>query len=237
MKTYTEESRVKSYHVDKKGKLSTIQVFNLLQEAAFRHSVIDNFGQPDLTELNLVWMLSRMKVVFLEPALLGEKVEIKSWVRSIKGALSERDYLLTSGDKIIANATSLWACLSVNPVKPIAIPPQIAERMHIYKEFSNDFSTSKINSINKEFTSNEYVVQPSDIDMVNHTNNVAYVRMVLDTIGLASKLEQTDVNYLLQSFEGDELKINSQTLDNQSQLHEIVNVEAKVVCRLKTTYK
>ncbi len=234
MKVYSEKTRIKSYHVDKKGKLSTAQVFNFLQEAAFQHSVIDNFGQPDLAKLGLVWMLSRMKVVFLYDAILGDIIEIKSWVRSIKGALSERDFIITSAGKEIVKATSLWACLSIGPVKPTAIPSQIKDRMIPYIEFNEELSTSKVAPLKEGIESYNYTVQPSDIDMVNHTNNVIYVRIMLDTVHSDKKLQQLDVNYLLQSFEGDVLAIKTQSQSVQIQLHEIINAEGNVVCRLKS---
>lgn len=237
MKVYSEKTRIKSYHVDKYGNLGTVQVFKFLQEAAFRHSLLDSFGQPDLTKLGLVWMLSRMKVVFLSDAFLGDEIEIKSWVRSIKGALSERDFILTNGDKVIAKATSLWACLSTDPIKPTAIPSQILAKMYIHHEIDKDFSTTKINSIQGEVDSHNYTIRPSDIDMVNHTNNVTYVRIILDTVISVKKLEQLEVNYLLQSFEGDMLTISSQSASREIKGHEIINIEGKVVCRLKTEWQ
>lgn len=237
MKVYSEKTRIKSYHVDNNGKLSTVQVFNFLQEAAFRHSVIDKFGQPDLAKLGLVWMLSRMKVMLLEDALLSEMIEIKSWVRSINGALSERDFIIVSGGKVIVKATSLWACLSINPVKPTAIPTEISKRMYVHSEFGKDFSTLRIASIKVDYTSHNYIVKTSDVDMVNHTNNVVYVRTVLDAINSKKKLKHLDINYLLQSFEGDELIINSHMENSSIQFHEVVNEKDRVVCRLKSKWE
>lgn len=237
MKVYTEKTRIKSYHVDKHGKLSTIQVFNFLQEAAFSHSVIDKFGQPDLAELGLIWMLSRMKVVFVEDVSLGDEIEINSWVRSIKGALSERDFELKSKGKVIAQATSLWACLSIDPVKPTSISEEIRNRMVVHKRDEVGFQTSKISPIVDTTSSYSYTIMPSDIDMVNHTNNVVYIRMVLDLINSNKGLKQVEINYLLQSFEGDALLINSQMDNNSTQIHEIINEKKNVVCRLKTEWE
>ena len=237
MKIYTEETRVKTYHVDKNGLVTTVQVFNFFQEAAFRHSVIDNFGQPDLAKLNMIWMLSKMKVVILEDALLGEVVEIKSWVRSIKGALSERDFLLICKGKVVVQATSLWACLSLNPLKPTPVPPQIVDRMLINNDGMVDLSYSKIAPIVGEFKSDNYTIRSSDVDMVNHTNNVVYVRMVLDNIQSEKRLLQMDINYVIQSFQNDLLSINTQIMNADTQFHEIVNAEGKVVCRLRTEWE
>jgi len=233
MKIYKEETRVKSYDVDKNGKLSAVQVFNFLQEAAFRHSVLDRFGQPDLAELGMIWVLSRMKVILVEDVQLGESIEITSWVRAIKGALSERDYLLIRDGKVVVKATSLWACLSISTVKPSAIPNQIANKMAIHHTEENTKTASKIKAIDNAESSSIYNVRQSDIDMVNHTNNVAYVRMVLDQFDSIEKIKQIEINYLLQSFQGDKLMIQTQKQDNRTHICEITNTAKDVVCRLR----
>ncbi|MCF6361692.1 MAG: thioesterase [Cyclobacteriaceae bacterium] len=235
MKSYTEKVRIKSYHVDRKGELGTVQVFNFLQEAAFRHSVIDKFGQLDLDEMDMVWVLSRMKVVFLEAVQLGETIELNSWVRSINGALSERDFELTHNGKSIIRATSLWICLEVKLIKPVRIPDHITARMVENNSEDLFISTAKIPTLNKVSSSIFYKIQPSDIDMVNHTNNVVYVRIGLDAINSNKLIKEIDVNYLNQSFEGENLEIKTEKDLGEPILQEIVNADGEVVCRLRYT--
>jgi len=236
MNKFQEQTRIKTYHVDRNGKLSTHQLFNFLQEAAYRHSVIGEFGQPDLAKLDLVWMLSRMNVFFYKEALLGETVEITSWVRSIVGALSERDFLLTCNNEVIAKATSLWACLSIKTIKPIHIPDQMVKRMHQLPDEDREITTAKITAIKGLSDASKYHVKQSDVDMVKHTNNVAYVRMVMDSINSERNLKQIEVNYLKQSFLADNLMVKTQILDDTTHLHEIVNKDEVVVCRLKSKW-
>ena len=236
MDKFQEKLRIKTYHVDKDGKLSVHQLFNFMQEAAYRHSVLGAFGQPDLAKLDLVWMLSRMNVVLYKEALLGETVEITSWVRSIVGAFSERDFLFTCNKEVVAKATSLWVCLSITAIKPTHIPPQIVKKMNQLTNESRDVLTAKIASIKGLSDSFKYRVQQSDVDMVKHTNNVAYVRMVMDTIRFEKTLIQIEVNYLKQSFLDNKLIVNTQEVDNATSLHEVVNEDGGVVCRLKTKW-
>ena len=232
MKSYTEKTRIKSYHVDRKGNLGSVQVFNFLQEAAFRHSVIDKFGQPDLDEIGMVWVLSRMKVVFLEAVQLGETIELNSWVRSIKGALSERDFELTHNGKPIIRATSLWICLDVKSIKPVRIPALITARMVENNGEDLCISTVKIPELSGGSSSTFYKIQPSDIDMVNHTNNVVYVSIGLDAMNSDKLLKEIDVNYLNQSFEGENLEIITEKYLGEPILQEIANTGGEVVCRL-----
>jgi len=233
MKIYSEESCIKSYHVDKGGKLSIVQVFNFLQEAAFRHSVIDNFGQPNLDKLGMVWVLSRINVVFLGDVVLGESVEINSWIRSINGALSERDFELNFKGKPVIKATSLWICLDVKTIKPVRIPKKITDLMEVYEGNGSGISTSKISELNGNSASSFYTIQPSDIDMVNHTNNVVYVKIGLDALHTNNRIKVIDVNYLNQSFEEDTLEIKTGRYLVDHTIQEIVNESGDIVCRLR----
>ncbi len=212
MNIYSEKSRIKSYHVDRAGKLSTVQVFNFLQEAAFRHSVIGEFGQPDLDELGLVW------------------------VRSINGALSERDFEISKNGTLLIKATSLWVCLDIKSLKPTRIPPVICDKMLVLNSDSVSLSTSKISPLKGEVSSSSYVIQPSDIDMVNHTNNVVYLRIIMDRLNAKSKVKKINLNYLNQSFEGDELAIIHNKKEGIN-LFEIANFKGEQICKILVELK
>lgn len=236
MKVYKETFRIKSYHVDSTGNLSTVQVFNFLQEAAYRHSVLDGFGQPDLDELGLVWMLSRIKVQINKAIPLGETITLTSWVRTIKGAISERDFTISCKGQEYINASSLWLCLSKENITPVALPTTIAANMQVVSNITAEMCTSKIRALTHKDSCAQYSVKPSDIDMVQHTNHVAYVRMLLDVVE-HGELEEISVNYLQQSFEGDALEISTQMVTDKIALHQIDHTKGVPICRLQTIWR
>lgn len=235
MKFFKENTRVKTYHVDKNGRLGTPQIFNFLQEIAYRHSYEGKFGQPDLAELDMVWMLSRIKLQLLHIANLGDEIEVRSWVRSIVGALSERDFSIRSKGMEIARATSLWACLSKKTIKPQHIPSQFLKRMHINSHEELNFTTSKVAPLKTWDAESVYQVKMSDIDMVNHTNNVAYVRMALDAYKTERIPAEIDVNFIRQSYLDDTLIIRQFTKGELSH-HEIVSGDESVF-RMKVVWR
>ncbi len=118
-------------------------------------------------------------------------------------------------------------------MKPAPIPESIVNRMFVLPNDEIDFSTTKISAIEGEIVTSTYQVKPSDIDMVNHTNNVVYVRMVLDSFQTDVGIKQIDVNFLNQSFEDDLLTINTQTINAEKYLFEVTNIEGRAVCRLQ----
>lgn len=234
MTIFKETTRIKSYHVNKDGKLSIHQLFNFFQEAAYRHSVIGKFGQPDLAKHDLVWMLSRISLTITGEVNLGEDVEVRTWIRSILGSLSERDFSIVSGGKEIARATSLWACLSTKTFKPTHIPAQMVDRMPINSTSAHHFTTHKLAVLDDWSDVETSKVKYSDVDMVNHTNNVAYVRMALDALRLNTSISAVDVNFLRQSFLDDVLTIRT-SKSVESAKAEILNEKDEVIFRMKTT--
>lgn len=236
MKVYKETLRIKSYHVDSTGNLSAVQVFNFLQEAAYRHSVLDGFGQPDLDKQGLVWMLSRVKVQYCKAIPLGETISLTSWVRTVKGALSERDFTIFCEGQECIKATSLWVCLSKEKIAPVALPNEIAANMQVVLNTKDELRTSKIRALTHKDSCAQYIVKPSDIDMVQHTNHVAYVRMLLDEVE-RGKLEEISVNYLQQTFEGDALEICTQMVTGKIALHQIEQAKGMPICRLQTIWR
>ncbi|MCB0496008.1 MAG: hypothetical protein KDC79_07715 [Cyclobacteriaceae bacterium] len=235
MPIFKETSRIKTYDVDKNGKLSVHQLFNFFQEAAYRHSVTGKFGQPDLAELNLVWMLSRISLTISDVAHLGEDIEVNTWIRSILGSLSERDFGITKKGKELVKATSMWACLSKDTFKPTHIPPKLVARMPINTKNAYDFATHKITSLTDWENSTTYQIVPSDVDMVNHTNNVAYVRMALNTLRVEQPIATIDVNFLRQSYLDDTVTIRTKTVDTSAKA-EIVSDKEEVIFRMKLSF-
>lgn len=235
MNIFSEKTRIKTYHVTKNGQLSTHQLFNFFQEAAYRHSVVGKFGQPDLANHNLIWMLSRIHVQILGSAILGDEIEIHTWIRSILGSLSERDFRITSNGKTIVEATSLWVCFSKETIRPTHIPAEIISRMHLNAENAFEFSSHKVAALKEWESVSDFKVLPSDIDMVNHTNNVAYVRMAMDALKQPKTVRAMHVNFIRQSYLNDNLTIRVNETEDVG-LVEIVNDKEEFIFRMKMTF-
>ena len=60
IQTYTY--KIRSYHTDADGRLFVHQLLNFLQDAAHNHADGFGFGQMQLAEANLVWVLSRLTI-------------------------------------------------------------------------------------------------------------------------------------------------------------------------------
>jgi len=86
--------------------------------------------------------------------------------------------------------------------------------------FDTDLSFEKISQdfANEEYLIKSVKVESTNVDFYLHTNNVEYVRMIINTIPVNEMLEcnynDIQINYLLESREGDVLNIYRKKVDN-----------------------
>ena len=236
---------IRSYQTDDKGHLFIHQLFNLLQDAAHKHADGIGFGQRQLVEQNLFWVLSRLSLEIVKIPNVGDEVYLSTWVKSIRGAVSEREFSISIGDEIIINASSLWFSLSGENHKPTRLPTKYSDLMIINDEYTHEGGSVKVIediNYNKQGSGQKLVVQHSDIDMVEHVNNATYVRWIMDELydksHLNKQLINMDINYLGECFRGETVNVYHLLKDETSLSHEVANeVTGKVICRANTKWQ
>ena len=236
---------IRSYQTDDKGHLFIHQLFNLLQDAAHKHADGIGFGQRQLVEQNLFWVLSRLSLEIVKIPNVGDEVYLSTWVKSIRGAVSEREFSISIGDEIIINASSLWFSLSGENHKPTRLPTKYSDLMIINDEYTHEGGSVKVIediNYNKQGSGQKLVVQHSDIDMVEHVNNATYVRWIMDELydksHLNKQLINMDINYLGECFCGETVNVYHLLKDETSLSHEVANeVTGKVICRANTKWQ
>ena len=236
---------IRSYQTDDKGQLFIHQLFNLLQDAAHKHADGIGFGQRQLVEENLFWVLSRLSLEIVKIPKVGDDVHLSTWVKSIRGAVSEREFSISIGDEIIINASSLWFSLSGENHKPTRLPTTYSDLMIINDEYAHDGGSVKvIEDINENNQSSgqKLTVQHSDIDMVEHVNNATYVRWIMDELydqpPLNKQLVSLHINYLGECFHGETVNVYHLLKNVTSISHEVANeATGKVICRANTKWQ
>lgn len=235
VQTYTYT--IRSYQTDDTGHLFIQQLFNLLQDAAHKHADGIGFGQRQLEKHNLFWVLSRLSLEIVKIPNVGDEVYLSTWVKSIRGAVSEREFSISIGDQIIINASSLWFSLSGENHKPTRLPTTYSDLMIINDEYAHKGGSVKVIedvADNKQSSGQNLVVQHSDIDMVEHVNNATYVRWIMDELfdktSPKKQLVGMDINYLGECFHGETVKVYHLLKNESSLSHEVANeVTGKVI--------
>ena len=236
---------IRSYHTDVHGQLFTHQLLNFFQDAAHLHADGLGFGQQQLVKNDLMWVLSRLSFDILTLPQNSQEIEVQTWVKSIRGSISEREFCVKNEGQTIINASSLWFCLSANTHKPARLPVAYHNLMTVHDVYATLSGAKKVKDLSALMPAvnfSEIMACYSDTDMAKHVNNAVYIRWALDSFKpdhyARYQLKALTINYLNETFFGDTVIIKYWQITDQEYYHEIINLSDKnLICRIKTNWQ
>lgn len=202
------------------GALNYTDLCNLLQLTAAEHADLGGISFTDMQAFNQAWVLSRMRIEIASLPKWRDTITIKTWIVSLENSRSIRVLEVLKNNERIISCETFWAVLNtkIRRPEPLALPHEHFEK------FANNFTTQKrVKKINipadAEFAGSHKVVF-SDLDLVNHVNNVKYLEWCLDLIHPKTLLTQTlkslDMNFLNELLIDDEVQINMSRTNNHT---------------------
>lgn len=200
------------------GYLKYTDLCNLLQLTAAAHSEVGGISFTDMQEFNQAWVLSRMRVEIMELPKWRDVVTVKTWINSLENSRSVRALeMLVNGKKIVGSET-FWAVFNTEARRPepLALPYQHFE---LYPENkATEMGFSKINLPQEKEEIFERTVSLSDLDIVNHANNVKYLEWCLDLVDenkiLSQQIKSFEMNFLKELSLKDKVIIHECINDN-----------------------
>ena len=200
------------------GYLKYTDLCNILQLTAAAHSEIGGISFSDMQEFNQAWVLSKMRVEITDLPKWKDIVTVKTWINSLENSLSIRALeMYINGNKIVGCET-FWAVFNTNSrrLEALALPFEHFELFPENKATIKSFS--KINLRNeKKYIAKRKVVL-SDLDNVNHVNNVKYLEWCLDFVDeelvLNQKIESFEMNFLKELSLKDRVVIHENCCSN-----------------------
>jgi len=202
------------------GYLKYTDLSNILQLTAAAHSEIGGISFSDMQEFNQAWVLSRMRVEITELPKWKDIVTVKTWINTLENSRSVRALELYVNGKKTVGCETFWAVFNtkIRRPEPLALP---FEHFELYPEhLATQKPFSKINLNNdKEFVF-EKTVFLSDLDIVNHVNNVKYLEWCLDFVDveliLKQKIESFEMNFLKELSLKDKVVLHENLNDNST---------------------
>ena len=193
------------------GYLKYTDLCNILQLTAASHSEIGGISFSDMQEFNQAWVLSRMRVEIKELPKWKDVVTVKTWINSLENSRSVRALeMYVNGNKIVGGET-FWVVFNTEIRRPeaLALP---YEHFQLYPELkATEKPYSRINIKEESKFAIEKTVLLSDLDIVNHVNNVKYLEWCLDfeddELILNQKMESFEMNFLKELSLKDTIKI------------------------------
>lgn len=201
------------------GYLKHTDLCNILQLTAASHSEIGGISFVDMQAFHQAWVLSRIRLEITALPKWKDRVTVKTWINTLENSRSVRAFeMYVNGKKMIGSET-YWAVFNTKTRRPEALALPF-EHFILYPENKATVTTfSKINSTeNKEIVFEKKVVL-SDLDIVNHVNNVKYLEWCLDHVHekiiLNHEIESLEMNFLKELSLKDTVVIHESLLEKE----------------------
>ena len=199
------------------GQLKYTELCNILQLTAGYHAELGGLSFSDMQLHQQAWVLSRMRVEVIELPKWRDIVTVKTWIVDMQGSRSVRALELYVGETKMASSLTYWVVLNTELRKPEALALPF-EHFDIFPEnLSTKKSFAKINlNLQTRFLKNKTVLL-SDLDIVNHANNVKYLEWCLDLVDekliLKQGIKSFEMNFLKELSLKDKVVIHENSAD------------------------
>lgn len=216
---YSRKQRIGTSMCDAGGRLSWAETFALFQDIASEHAEEIGVGFADMQRRGAFWMTVRTRVRFHRRPRLMELVEARTWPAPPRSTRCDRFYTLSSGDQVLVEGRTEWCVYSF--AKSAVLPTSEAgfsADLHFsdatvldgpYARFRHDFADGDCAA--------RYAVRPSDVDLGQHMNNVAYLRMLSDSFSVREqgqmKVREMEILFCMPCFEGEALEVMRRRTD------------------------
>lgn len=200
------------------GYLKYTDLCNMLQLTAATHSEIGGISFVDMQVFNQAWVMSRMRLEIIALPKWKDIVTVKTWINTLENSRSVRAFeMYVNGKKMIGSET-YWAVFNTKTRRPeaLALP---YDHFELYPENrATEKPFSKINITDDKEVIFEKKVVLSDLDIVNHVNNVKYLEWCLDyvdeTIILNQNIESLEMNFLKELSLKDKVVLHETVIEN-----------------------
>src|SRR4051812_23092940 len=96
----THDYEISSFLVNPQKRLGLYSLLNILQDAAWRHVTKMGHGDQAIAERKVFWVVTRQNLVMKQWPEWGNRIQIRTWIRSPEGAFAARDFeILQNGSK------------------------------------------------------------------------------------------------------------------------------------------
>ena len=194
------------------GYLKYTDLCNILQLTASAHSEVGGISFYDMQAFHQAWVLSRMRVEITNLPKSGDIVTVTTWINSLENSRSVRALEMHVNGKKIVGSETFWAVFNTKVRRPegLALPFAHFELFPEKRATIEGFSKITINPEKESVF--EKTVYLSDLDIVNHVNNVKYLEWSLDHVEpkriLNQEIESFEMNFMKELSLGDTVIIH-----------------------------
>lgn len=236
------EFTIDAYLSDFRGKATLPMIGGFMLQVATKHAEERGFGYSHMTNLNRVWVLSRMAIEIFEYPKNETTFVVKTWVASVNRLLTERYFAFEDETgKEIGFAKSLWACIDLETRKPTNVLD--LEGLSDYidpKECSID-GLAKIPILKEDGKHvGGFTVKYSDVDINKHLNSMKYIEHFVDVFDIdmfrEKEIRRIELSYMAEGQYGERIEI-AQREEQESVYILQMNSSEKVICSSRVKWQ
>ena len=212
MEFITETYRIRITEVDAHSQLTIPALNGLLQEMAWRHSVVEKVSVHELSaQHNISWVLSRLKIWIDRLPNYDETVIVKTYIQGVDKYFYHRDFTVTDAEGIeIIRANSVWGLMDIVKRRITSIPEWMLAVTPIYTKVKPvERVSGKILRIEDAEIEKNFDTRWHDIDSNQHVNNTKYVEWLMESVPTDilnnGKLNSIDMIFKNESVLGDKI--------------------------------
>lgn len=226
---------------DRKVNLSVLNSLYLIQDMMteyFGFLKSDNIILK--SENNAIWVLAKTKVHFNKYPKWRDLIEGTVFTTGIKPIRVETEAQFKDKDNNVLFYANQETCVidltdrKIRKINTVNYPADIQIKEGINKE--------KYLRLNTEFTEAdkvyEQIIHSSDIDFSYHTNNVSYVKYIINSLNSdfidSHKITDFEIHYINESKEGQKLTIYKKIKDDEIEF--LIKEETREIARANLKY-
>lgn len=126
MSKFTTQLRVRHYEMDALGHVNNAVYQHYLEQAAIEHSEQVGFTLDRYQELGGAFVLRRVAIEYLRPAVAGDLLTVTTWLEAMRGTRATRHYEIHGQDQELrVTAEALWVWVDRASMRPRPIPAEL----------------------------------------------------------------------------------------------------------------
>ncbi len=217
---YTKSGTASASVIDSTSNLSIVGTFQIVEDTLTElmgKLKIDGITSQKL--YNAMWVFTKNKIKILKPLAWGDNYTVESFVSLVSIVKLNIDTAIKNDKGEIVAYSKVELCAldlksgKIRKTLTVGVDENIATyNSQVQIDFTKfeDTNLPKVDSV---------VVYSTNIDFCHHTNNVEYVRFLMNTYSVKelanSKVKEIEVCYVNQSFEEDTLDIYKSHIENK----------------------
>lgn len=201
------------------GYLRYTDLCNILQLTAAAHSEKGGFSFVDMQVYDQAWVLSRIRIEVAQLPKWKDVISVTTWINALEHSKSTRAMEVSINGKKIIGIETFWVVFNTKTrrAEQLMVSHDHCEKYPDRKATILPFSKIEIKESKSLLFERKVVL--SDLDIVNHVNNVKYLEWCLDIADdsriLSNQIASFEMNFLRELSLGDVVEVHEQ-IDEKS---------------------